>query len=603
MRATDHHRLERQIRRISLPLALSVSVGFLVYDLLTPGGFGWPSRLLLAGSTLLLIFGLTRREDNARVVFALSAVGFGTAPFLAGHELIHGATAMSWSFLVLAWTGLLMRSWTVLFPGVALLCAPLLTGYDYVVAGIDVRGPAQIDLIVSVLYVAVASLIGLLVERVMDSMRETLTARLAELELQQNSLFEVIDDKASQLEAAGEQLMQAQKLKTVGTMASGLAHELNNILTPIRGLAELLADGVSPEQGQRYGRRILDSAMAAAQITTGLLTYTRQGTFQPVRSNARQLLQGQILPVLARTLPRSITLRRELADNVSIDVDRVLFQQCITNLVFNAADAMPDGGTLTISLRLDDVPDPVAGSAPKAIVEVTDTGVGIADEDLERIFEPFFTTKGVGAGTGLGLAMVQGIVERHGGTVSVQSEVSVGSTFRITLPLADREESVSGAEWPVLKGKQTGPVVVVLTDDQDTLDEVEELLQATDCSPICTSDLRAGRGLLAEVGDQVDLLVLDMDMEGLSGASSLRTVRELVPDLPLLLLSVEAMTPDVSRAMGSGMIRSMRKPIDHALFGSLLTDILHPERVFAGDFTPIPLSRSHDSGRWTRAER
>jgi signal transduction histidine kinase len=436
------------------------------------------------------------------------------------------------------------------------------------------------------------------------------TALLAENE----ELKRRLEGKNIELQLAGEQLFEAQKLKMVGTMAAGLAHELNNILTPIRGHAELIAEGEHKvEQIRRYGQRILDSAVAAAQITQALLTYAHKDTFQPVRSNLRQLLQSTILPVLSKTLPNNVHLKTDLARTVSVDVDRHLFQQAIVNLVFNACDAMPEGGEIVIGLSTSVAPagDRADGEESQggeavdrsAVVTVADNGTGIEDEHLSQIFDPFFTTKAVGSGSGLGLAMVMGTVTRHHGRIEVDSVLGQGTTFRIYLPLAVSDEKNDGPKpWPVLRGDAKGPVVIVVTEDQDALDEFEELLEAVECKPICTSDAKAAAPLLTEMGDKVDLLILDLELEETDGKRLFKTVRELFPEMPVILLSNQPTDPMVQRMMAAGPTRSVRKPMDNRLFSALLTDLLNPADGYVRDFTPVPINPSADvSGPHPRA--
>ncbi|HLT38209.1 MAG TPA: ATP-binding protein, partial [Enhygromyxa sp.] len=443
----------------------------------------------------------------------------------------------------------------------------------------------------------------------------SLRASIAKLEEQREELKLRLEGKSNELALSREQLFEAQKLKTVGTMASGLAHELNNILTPIRGHAELIAEGLpNPEQTRRYGQRILDSAAAAAHITSTLLTYTRQGTFQPVRSNLRQLLQGKILPFLSKSLPNNVRLKVDLARNVSVDVDRVLLQQAIHNLLINASDAMPDGGEITIGLVTsslpaakldgDEEPESEDGEQISAVIEVSDTGTGIDKEHLDQIFDPFFTTKAPGSGSGLGLAMVVGTVTRHNGRVTVESAIGKGTTFKIWLPLAASDEkSDAHKPWPVLRGEAKGPVVVVLTEDQDALDEFEELLEGTECSPICTSDAKGATPLLTEMGDKVDLLILDLELESSDGKRLFKSVRELFPEMPVILLSDQPTDPAVQRLIAAGPTRSVRKPMDNRLFSALLTDLLNPADGYVRDFTPMPITPGADiSGPHPRAQ-
>jgi signal transduction histidine kinase/CheY-like chemotaxis protein len=437
----------------------------------------------------------------------------------------------------------------------------------------------------------------------------------AALAAENEELRRRLEGKSNELELASEQLFEAQKLKMVGTMAAGLAHELNNILTPIRGHAELIAEGEHKvEQIRRYGQRILDSAVAAAQITQALLTYAHKDTFQPVRSNLRQLLQQTILPVLSKTLPNNVHLKTDLARNVSVDVDRHLFQQAIVNLVFNACDAMPEGGEIVIGLTTSTAPageraeggeESHGGEAIErsAVVTVGDNGTGIEEEHLSQIFDPFFTTKAVGSGSGLGLAMVMGTVTRHHGRIEVDSVLNQGTTFRIYLQLAATDEKNDGPKpWPVLRGDAKGPVVIVVTEDQDALDEFEELLEAVECAPICTNDAKAAAPLLTEMGDKVDLLILDLELRATDGKRLFKTVRELFPEMPVILLSDQPTDPMVQRMMAAGPTRSVRKPMDNRLFSALLTDLLNPADGYVRDFTPVPINPSADvSGPHPRA--
>ena len=197
----------------------------------------------------------------------------------------------------------------------------------------------------------------------------------------------------------------------MGTLAAGLAHELNNILTPARAFAEILALGeTSPTQTVDYGRRILDATIASNAITKALLTYTKQSIYSPEPINLLNLLNLQIRPVLAQVIPDEVTLTVTCPRRLTLIVDAQLLQQSITNLVLNAVDALPQGGTITIAARQV----PADGTRPPhAEIIVRDTGQGIPQEQVSQIFDPFFTTKK--HGTGLGLPAVLGAMERHDG--------------------------------------------------------------------------------------------------------------------------------------------------------------------------------------------
>lgn len=543
-------------------------------------------------------------------------IGFTAITSLMNAEPLQSSIVLANLLVILMWSGMILRPrYNALLAGFAVVMMAA-QGGEFVIAAsqLDVGGAPKIALPILITFIAIPLGLGATLHLRQRTAENSLRSSIAQLEQQREELKRRLEGKSNELELSREQLFEAQKLKTVGTMASGLAHELNNILTPIRGHAELIAEGVpNPEQSRRYGQRILDSAAAAAHITGTLLTYTRQGTFQPVRSNLRQLLQGQILPVLSKSLPGNVRLKVELARNVSVDVDRVLLQQAIANLVFNAVDAMPDNGEITIGLSTstlpatklesDEEPETDDGDQISAVITVTDNGTGIDEEHIDQIFDPFFTTKAVGSGSGLGLAMVMGTVTRHHGRVTVDSMLSKGTTFKIWLPLAASDEkSEAHKPWPVLRGESKGPIVVVLTEDQDALDEFEELLEATECAPICTSDAKGATPLLTEMGDKVDLLILDLEIEASDGKRLFKSVRELFPEMPVILLSNHPTEPAVQRMIAAGPTRSVRKPMDNRLFSALLTDLLNPTDGYVRDFTPVPITPGADvSGPHPRA--
>lgn len=512
------------------------------------------------------------------------------------------AIVLAGVLVILMWTGIILR------PRYNVLMAVYAVGMMWWIGGEIVT--AQVT------FIAIPIGLGTILHlRQRDNPRSANAgAERAALAAENEELKLRLEGKSNELQLASEQLFEAQKLKMVGTMAAGLAHELNNILTPIRGHAELIAEGEHKvEQVRRYGQRILDSAVAAAQITQALLTYAHKDTFQPVRSNLRQLLQQTILPVFSKMLPNNVHLKTDMPRNVSVDVDRHLFQQAIVNLVFNACDAMPEGGEIVIGLTTSTAPagertgvgDESLGADVErsAVVTVTDNGTGIEEEHISQIFDPFFTTKAVGSGSGLGLAMVMGTVTRHHGRIEVDSVLNQGTTFRIYLPLAASDEKNDGPKpWPVLRGDAKGPVVIVVTEDQDALDEFEELLEAVECAPICTNDAKAAAPLLTEMGDKVDLLILDLELRATDGKRLFKTVRELFPEMPVILLSDQPTDPMVQRMMAAGPTRSVRKPMDNRLFSALLTDLLNPTDGYVRDFTPVPINPSADvSGPHPRA--
>ena len=386
--------------------------------------------------------------------------------------------------IILLWAGALLRPHSLTFLGAYAVVLIAALAESLVLIRPQHAAPGTFSSPLVVLAVAVPLAFVWLTSARDRWVRARLHRAINSLRAREKALAGDLRRKASELQASQEQLVQAQKLKTVGTMAAGLSHELNNILTPIRGWAEMLVAGTDLGKSRIYGQRILQSANAAASVTSALLTYTRQGSFHPQPSNPKELLLSNVLPVLNNSIPAGIRIDTRLADDISVPVDRVLFQQCVTNLVLNAVDAMPEGGRIVIDLRPGTCSrtDRDQPALPACLVTVSDSGLGITKDARARIFDPFFTTKAVGTGSGLGLPIVQGIVSRHGGEVRVRSAPGKGTAMTLAFPLQPGEIR-SAAETTGSRDHRAVPVVVVIDSDQDLLDELEEILVNSNTLP------------------------------------------------------------------------------------------------------------------------
>jgi len=241
----------------------------------------------------------------------------------------------------------------------------------------------------------------------------------------------------TELRQLQQQLEQAYRLETVGRLAGGIAHDFNNMLTAIIGYAELGMSATDNPVVRRYLEGIQQASLRAADLTRQLLAYARRQVIQPKPFDVRAWLVGSE-EFLRRVLPETVRLQIEAdAEVPRILADETPMTQILLNLAINARDAMPFGGTLSIRLRTQRALNPNTGSPTEGefvVLEVSDTGVGIPEENLTRIFEPFFTTKPVGQGTGMGLASVLGLVSQMGGFITVGSQVGHGSTFRVHFP-------------------------------------------------------------------------------------------------------------------------------------------------------------------------
>jgi PAS domain S-box-containing protein len=350
--------------------------------------------------------------------------------------------------------------------------------------------------------------------------------------------------RAEQAQAALEaQLIQSQKLESIGRLAGGVAHDFNNLLTVINGYCELLLGGLEEEDPLRaHAEPILQAGRQAAQLTEQLLAFSRKqvSRAEPVDLNAA--VAGS-LDMFRRLVGEDVEVTALLDPSPGIVLaDAAQIQQVLMNLIVNARDAMPRGGKLiieTAALDLDEsyaAQHPEVAPGPYVMLAVSDTGVGMEEEVRQRIFEPFFTTKGTGSGTGLGLPMVYGIVRQHRGWIWVYSEPGKGSTFKIYLPRTGRpaEPSLAQPEAPARLGLQT----VLVVEDQAAVRRLT-------CEVLALNGYRvleAGRGeealrIAAEHDGPIHLMMTDVVMPGMNGRELAERMGELRPGTQVLYVS------------------------------------------------------------------
>jgi two-component system, cell cycle sensor histidine kinase and response regulator CckA len=322
-----------------------------------------------------------------------------------------------------------------------------------------------------------------------------------------------------------EQLRQSQKMEAIGQLAGGVAHDFNNILTVISGHASLLqAAGTLTEAAARSAQQISQAAERAASLTRQLLTFSRRQVMQPQRLDMNEAVSN-MTKMLGRILGEDIALQLNYWPQPAlVQADASMMEQILLNLAVNSRDAMPKGGQLAIHISMHDVHEghlihhPEARTGRFVCLTATDTGCGIAHENLRRIFEPFFTTKEVGKGTGLGLATVYGIVKQHQGWIEVESEPGMGTRFKVFLP-ASADSGPPAEEKPnepaVRGGTET---ILVVEDEAPVRDLVCSLLAGYGYTV-----LRAESGVKAldiwrQSGEQIDLVLTDLVMpERLNG--------------------------------------------------------------------------------------
>ena len=346
----------------------------------------------------------------------------------------------------------------------------------------------------------------------------------------------------SELERTQQQLVQAQKMEAVGRLAGGVAHDFNNLLTVIINHAEILRASLPPDSsGQAHVNSIGEASDRAANITRQLLAFSRR---EPQRREVLDLnaLTAGTAEMLERFLGERVTLELELsAGGVHVRADRSQLEQILLNLVVNARDAMPEGGTVSISTRsasaedvlgLDGSPDPRRLIA----LSVGDTGAGMDDTTRSQIFDPFFTTKEVGHGTGLGLAMVYGAVQQSRGHITVKTEPGTGSVFTVLLPLAEGAPAAEGSPDEALPA-EGGATVLLVEDEPDVLEVGARVLEQRGFRVFEARDGETALELARAHGGEIDVLVTDIVMPDLGGVALARLLREERPGLPVVYVS------------------------------------------------------------------
>ena len=389
----------------------------------------------------------------------------------------------------------------------------------------------------------------------------------------------------SRTKSLEEQLRQSQKMEAIGTLAGGIAHNFNNLLMGIQGrisLMQIEADADHPFREHLEG--IADQVRSAADLTKQLLGYARGGKYEPVPTDMNVLV-ARNFAMFGRTR-REIEMHASYAENLwAVEIDQNQFSQVLVNLFVNAWQAMPGGGTLSVTTAntvLDHDRATAHGiEAGRFVrVDVIDTGKGMAADTLKRIFDPFFTTKKGGRGSGLGLASVYGIVSNHNGAIDVESEVGRGTSFSIYLPASEKRplERHHPAIQPV-KGHET----VLLVDDENEILKVGRMmLLKLGYRVLLAASGQEALATYREKGSEIDLVVLDMIMPGMSGSDTFDQLRRLDPDVKVLLASGYSLNQRANQILARGCDGFLQKPFDLPILSQKLRCLLDPPNESQG---------------------
>jgi two-component system cell cycle sensor histidine kinase/response regulator CckA len=388
------------------------------------------------------------------------------------------------------------------------------------------------------------------------------------------------------------QVIQNQRLEAIGQFAGGIAHDFNNLLTAIQGYTQMAIDNLPPDDPIRHDLgQVIASSERATAITRKLLAFTRRQVLLPVDVDPAMVVAG-MLPILAPLLGDVVINVDVNANHAWVRVDPTQLEQVIMNLALNARDAMPSGGTVTISLHNlegadPERPDPDLTAGPFVRISVMDTGVGMDEATKAQIFDPFYTTKGEGQGTGFGLSTVFGIVAQSGGQVQVESALGKGSTFHVDLPRVVGKSATAKPTRisPVRRGSGA---VLLAEDDPAVRLFARRSLESAGYTVFAASGAEDAIKTSEGWNAPIDVLVTDIVMPGMHGHDLALVIRKARPDIGIVLMS--GYTDHVlGRGTALGEVEFLNKPFTIAALTNAVgraADSAHraaatPERIAA----------------------
>ncbi len=384
--------------------------------------------------------------------------------------------------------------------------------------------------------------------------------------------------------ALEEQLRQSQKMEAFGQLAGGVAHDFNNMLTVISGHSDLLLSDAPEDDPQRMSLvEIQRAGERAAALTRQLLAFTRQQVLEP-RVVDLNVVAHETEKMLRRLIGEDIQLASVLEPSLDpVKVDPGQMQQALLNLALNARDAMPKGGMLTITTQNVDLDsanaDAYAGvpAGRFAMLSVSDTGTGMRPEVKARIFEPFFTTKSIGKGTGLGLAVVHGIIKQSKGRIEVYTEIDCGTTVKIYLPAVQEAPTPLPIPTPLLPAR--GTETILLIEDEDALREMTALaLQRSGYTVLKASGGEDALRLITNRTTGIDLLVTDVVLPEMSGTKATEALRLHYPDLKVLYMSGYTDEAILRHGVVQDQVAFVRKPFTVVSLTRMVREVLDSPR-------------------------
>lgn len=393
----------------------------------------------------------------------------------------------------------------------------------------------------------------------------------------------VVNTDITQQKQLEAQFLRTQRLESIGTLASGIAHDLNNILTPILASAQLLQLQLpnANKQHQQYLKIVETNAKRGAALVRQVLSFARGVEGKRTILQVRHLLL-EIQQIIQQTFPKSIEIDTAIPQDLwPVSADATQLHQVLMNLCVNARDAMVNGGTLSLSAENIFIDETYARMnldakvGPFISIRVSDTGTGIPPEIVERIFEPFFTTKELGKGTGLGLSTVIGIVKSHGGHVSVYSEVGKGTQFKVFLPAMQATETPAVEDLEALTGE--GELILVVDDEAPIREITKATLEAHNYRVLTANEGIEAISLYAQYRDEISVVLTDMMMPSMNGQVTICILQRINPQVKIIALSGLVSNDKIALAAGVGVKAFLSKPYTARELLNTINDVLRAQ--------------------------
>jgi two-component system cell cycle sensor histidine kinase/response regulator CckA len=426
-----------------------------------------------------------------------------------------------------------------------------------------------------------------------DGSRISLEISSKAIEVEGNLLIQSFHRDITEKKRLQGQLFQSQKMESIGVLAGGIAHDFNNILSAILGHAELLHEFSNLDSAGKQRVTIIEnSARKAGQMISKLLSFARKGSFESIPINLNDVIKDTTELLDRMMTKKKITLQLMMDNSLPpINGDSNQLEQVLMNLVVNAGDVMPNGGFITIATSQITLGDEAVTihllltPGRYVVLKVTDTGAGIPEEIRDRIFDPFFTTKAAGKGTGLGLAMVYGIVKEHKGIINVRSEMGKGTSFEIYFPMS--EKAVPQVEKSALYPLEGREKILVVDDEEDILSFIKDVLETQGYRVMVTTNPVYALDIFKEISDTIDLVITDIVLPLVNGRELIKRFKSVKPEVKLIAMSgyeagvIDRRDKDIDAFIrkpfqGIYLLSMVRKVLDTAGFSSYTSRNMSP---------------------------